>query len=214
MIVALSTDAAPRASLDELVDGCRRRGLSALHVVAGHAHGLPERSTDAELVELHAQLGAADVKLASYEVRCAETAALDTALRICAPFQATLVLPHDVPELLAQWQPACERAGVVIVHALDINAADGNVAAAAAARLLGGAPQHITLRGGGPEAAQHEGRGVGTLMAQLALRGYQGVLALAPSHTAVLPVWRAWLQHGKHWGCGSKRADAALVQLG
>jgi hypothetical protein len=73
---------------------------------------------------------------------------------------------------------------------------------------------HITLRGGGPEAAQFEGRGIGALMARLALMNYQGVLALAPSSPAVLPVWRTWLTRGRNWGCGSKTADPSLVQLG
>jgi hypothetical protein len=71
----------------------------------------------------------------------------------------------------------------------------------------------IILRGAGPEAAQHEGRGIGALMTRLTLAGYQGILTLAPSSSAVLPVWRTWLEHGRKWGCGSKTADSALVQL-
>ena len=83
----------------------------------------------------------------------------------------------------------------------------------AARARLDGTVDLIVLRGAGPEAAQHEGRGIGALMTRLTLAGYAGILTLAPSGPAVLPVWRAWLQHGKNWGCGSKTADPSLVQL-
>ncbi len=100
-------------------------------------------------------------------------------------------------------------------NTLELNAAREDVAAAYAAALAAGkVVQHITLRGAGPEAAHHEGRGIGTLMTRLALSSYQGTLLLAPSSKAALPLWRAWLQHGRNWGCGSKQQDHSLVQLG
>jgi hypothetical protein len=42
---------------------------------------------------------------------------------------------------------------------------------------------------------------------------YQGVLAIAPSSKAVLPVWQTWLAHRRSWGCGSKTSDPSLFQL-
>lgn len=122
---------------------------------------------------------------------------------------------------LEEFTEAAARRGITRVEeaapedSLVLNAAQEDVAMAYATAVLRGYnPRHITLRGGGPEAVYHEGRGIGALMARLALSGYNGVLALAPSSDAAVPVWRAWLNKGKNWGCGSKQQDAALVQLG
>jgi hypothetical protein len=166
MLVALSSAAAPSASLAELVEGAARRGLSAVQLVAGHAHGISAASTAAELDAAVAIGQAAGVKIVGFEM------------------------------------------GAVL------DASRGNVDVAAA-RLFAEQPQiqHITLRGGGPEAAQFAGRGIGQLMARLALMNYQGVLTLAPSSKAVLPVWHTWLDHGRSWGCGSKTSDPSLFQL-
>ena len=157
MLVALSSHAAPRASLQELIDGCARRGLFALHLVPGHAHGI--------------EADAAPQEIAGIRVVTAST------------------------------------------NCIEVNAAVEDVDAAVRTRL-DGSVDLIVLRGAGPEAAQHEGRGIGALMTRLTLSGYRGVLSLAPSSNAVLPVWRTWLQQGRKWGCGSKTADESLVQLG
>lgn len=74
--------------------------------------------------------------------------------------------------------------------------------------------RHIVLRGGGPEATAQEGRGVGSLMARLALSGYRGTLALAPSSPRYQVIWDAWLGRRGSWGCGSKEEDRTLVSLG
>ena len=213
MILALSSDALPTASLEELIAACIRRGLSALHLVADHAHGL-ERASDAELAEAVSALRSSGIRLASFGVGHPRAVDADAVLRVCRACEAAFVVPADWPTGAAGRRFA--EAKIAILQSVDVNAAAGNVADAAAAACLQRSAEvgHITLRGGGPEAAQHEGRGVGTLMARLALSGYQGILAIAPSSTAVLPVWRAWLHHGKNWGCGSKRADYSLVQLG
>ncbi|HEY0672955.1 MAG TPA: hypothetical protein VGD27_11835 [Longimicrobiales bacterium] len=190
MIIALSSAAAPNASLPELVEGCARRGLSALHLIAGHQHGVGPEMTDAALDDAVALTRAADVQVVAYEID--DAAQSQAAARICQRFGAMLV------------------PGSVV-----LDAARENVAEAAAAFFARNADiPHITLRGGGPEAAQFEGRGIGGLMARLALMNYRGVLALAPSSTSVLPVWRTWLRRGRNWGCGSKTADPSLIQLG
>jgi hypothetical protein len=188
MRIALSSAAAPAASLAELVESCQRRGLSALHLVAGHGHGISDLCTDAELAHAHQLAQSAGVSVVSFEpgARGADVARISSALG-ARSVQASAVL----------------------------DASQSNVDEAAAA-LFARQPavDHITLRGGGPEAAQFEGRGIGALMARLALTSYHGVLVLAPSSTAVLPVWRTWLMRGRNWGCGSKTADPSLVQLG
>src|SRR5690606_1187708 len=93
-------------------------------------------------------------------------------------------------------------------------AADSRTARIAAVlRAAGPHLRHIRLLGGGPESAQHEGRGIGPLMARLALAGYDGPLALAPSTPRYHTAWSLWLGRGGGWGCGSKAADPSLVRL-
>ena len=192
MLVALSSHAAPRASLQQLIDGAARRGLSALHLVQGHEHGLRFQSSSEELLAAAHALTAAGVRIAVMEIDCLCEHDAERASEVCAFFGARLMT-------------AC-------TSCIDVNAADQIVDEAARVRL-DGTVDLIVLRGAGPEAAQHEGRGIGALMTRLTLAGYAGILTLAPSGPAVLPVWRAWLQHGKNWGCGSKTADPSLVQL-
>lgn len=78
---------------------------------------------------------------------------------------------------------------------------------------LGGSLRLIRLRGGGPETARQEGRGVGALMGTLALAGYDGPLVLAPTSPRYRVAWSAWLGRRGGWGCGSKTADPELVRL-
>lgn len=81
---------------------------------------------------------------------------------------------------------------------------------AAAGPLL----HHVRLRGGGPEAAQHEGMGIGALMGRLTLGHFAGTLAIAPSTPRYRYAWSAWLGRGRGgWGCGSKQSDDSLVSL-
>lgn len=49
MRLGLSSEAAPDASLEELAAACARRALTAIEIVAGHAHGVSVRSNDAAL---------------------------------------------------------------------------------------------------------------------------------------------------------------------
>ena len=121
---------------------------------------------------------------------------------------------------LEELAATCERRGIALYHEddgqpLELNPILRNVDDQfCEATKHTGMPSHIILRGGGPEAAQFEGRGIGTLMTRLSISGYQGMLILAPSSSAVLPMWQAWLRQRKSWGCGSKTADPSLVQLG
>jgi hypothetical protein len=73
--------------------------------------------------------------------------------------------------------------------------------------------RHIRLLGGGPEGAAQEGRGVGSLMARLALAGFGGTVALAPSSDRYRVVWGAWLGRRGGWGCGSVAEERSLVSL-
>jgi hypothetical protein len=190
MIIALSSAAAPSASLEELVEAAARRGLSAVHLVDGHQHGLTPASTEIEIDEALATAGAMQVEIAAFETSAATDR--DEVARVCRRLGAR----H-------------------ITQSVVLDASRENVSDALAALLsLHPALDYITLRGGGPGGAQFEGRGIGAMMARLARMNYRGVLALAPSSEAVLPVWRVWLGRGRNWGCGSKAADPSLVQLG
>lgn len=73
---------------------------------------------------------------------------------------------------------------------------------------------HVRLYGGGPEATEQEGRGVGSFMARLAISGYGGTLALVPSSARYRVIWDAWLGRRGGWGCGSASQDRSLVSLG
>jgi hypothetical protein len=93
--------------------------------------------------------------------------------------------------------------------AADTSAVAGDLIARAGSRL-----RHVRLYGGGPESSGQEGRGIGSLMARLALSGFTGTLALAPSSASYRVAWSAWLGQRGGWGCGSTSQDRQLVTLG
>lgn len=68
-------------------------------------------------------------------------------------------------------------------------------------------PVHIRLAGAGPEAANIEqealGLKIGAFFGDLAVLGYRGTLALAPSSESKLDLWRRWLLEERGWGCGT-----------
>jgi hypothetical protein len=71
----------------------------------------------------------------------------------------------------------------------------------------------IRLHGGGPEAALHEGRGIGEMAGRLALAGYDGTVILTPTSTRYRIAWQAWLGRRGGWGCGGKTAHPELAAL-
>lgn len=64
---------------------------------------------------------------------------------------------------------------------------------------------HVRLLGSGPEAASAGAGPVGTgaVLKELALDGYSGTVALAPSGNGARAAWRRWLLEGSGWGCGT-----------
>lgn len=64
---------------------------------------------------------------------------------------------------------------------------------------------HVRLRGAGPEAPSGTGEavGTGTLFKELALRGYNGTVALAPSRQGREAVWQEWVFDERGWGCNT-----------
>lgn len=198
MIVALSSEAAPRASLPELAEACAQRGVQALQLAVDHTLQL---QVAAEVAERYG------VRIVALRISAPDAVAPAMAARLGAAVFAT-------ENLGSEWQANFRAHGGQLVSPLELNPQLGNVDEQYQAALAAGpVPTHIILRGGGPEAAQFEGRGIGTLMTRLSIAGNRGVLVIAPSAPAVTPVWQTWLRRAG-WGCGSKTADASLVQLG
>lgn len=226
MRLGLSSAAAPDAGLDALLEIARRRGLYALELRAGDEHGVTpqqpagwaaaaardagvqlaayragEDETADELAELSVTLGTR-VLLAGREA-----AARARAVNAAGGRAAVLVTgPHAVEDaevaaaagLAVAWevQPLVAHAGDTARALLRLNE-----------RLV-----HITLVGGGPEVAMQDGRGVGELMGRIALAGWDGALAVAPSSPRFRIAWQQWLGRRGGTGCGSKQSEPALVR--
>lgn len=239
MRLGLSSAAAPDLPLADLVEACGRRGLSALELVAGDGHGVGadpgavapslERAREAGVpvaamllggdpaewaagAELSARLGLPVVVPAS-------GIGVDGAVRAGRSFAAAggrLLLLHPTdPEAVRALRAVAEAlpaGSVALAWEVDPSTDDPShvpdVLDLAGPRLA-----HVRLRGGGPEAMEQTGRGVGALMARLALARYGGPLILTPSTPRYHQAWRAWLGRGGGWGCGSRQSDPSLVTL-
>jgi hypothetical protein len=62
MRLGLSSEAAPDASIGEIAAACVRRGLGAVELVEGHAHGVSVRSNDAAIAAAARTLGDAGIE--------------------------------------------------------------------------------------------------------------------------------------------------------
>lgn len=184
-------------------------------VIAGYrARGLWE-ATAPETVRLAFGLNAPVIVALDDEED--DVAAVIYAARRYAAIGARLLLEHHsaVTEIEAL-RTLAERAGPdTIGLAWDADPTTGGLDDAAGIITAAGPHlRHIRLRGGGPEVAQGEGQGIGSLMGRLTLAHYGGHLAIAPSTPRFHVAWNAWLGRGRGgWGCGSKQSDESLVSL-
>jgi hypothetical protein len=235
MRLGLSSAAAPDADLSELLLACARRGLAALELRDGDAHGVTGGPDGIDGGEARRMAQEAGVELVGFR---SGGAANDEWLGQLAAEADTPVLvdgDDDVARRIQRatsLQAAGARVCVVVVGDVPTDvleavvsarfpvAWDGHVAAgdlgAAGERILRTAGQdlhHVRLIGGGPETAMHEGRGVGELMGRLALAGSAGSLVLAPGSARYRVAWERWLGRRGGWGCGSKTADPTLVSF-
>lgn len=113
-------------------------------------------------------------------------------------------------ERLRRWVEAAPAGSMGL--AWDVAPGDGALAVPEAPLAVGdGHIRHIRLYGGGPESMGQEGLGVGGLMGALALSGFTGALALAPSDRRYRYAWGAWLGRKGGWGCGSKAGSETVV---
>lgn len=235
MLLGLSSAAAPDAALDELLDAAVRRGLGALELRDGDAHGVMPGDGGVSAMAAAERAAAANVTLSGYR---SDRVAHDLALaRLSYALGAPVILdgPDDVVTRIDRARQMVAAGGdVAVVLRGDSVADDAALVAAAglglaweanpafgslgaiAESLLQQYPswlRHIRLIGGGPETEMQHGKGVGELMRQLALAGYDGKLILAPSTPGYRIAWRNWLGRHRGWGCGSKATESSLVQL-
>lgn len=225
MRLALSSAAAPDATLSELAAAARRRGLRALELEQGHGHGLLQQDGSA-FVAARAALREQGVEvaairlhdLAGCELHGLRAAALGAALLL--PAAAALAAPGALVALRAAGVDAVlafpDAATLLAADArlirggcgvsCDVLPARDNLLTAAPAlvKRWGVSLRHLRLHGGGPEAVSQAGLGVDVLMRELALGSFHGSLALAPSAHRFRVVWSAWLGRRGGWGCGGE----------
>lgn len=244
MRLALSSAAVPDATFDELLAACARRGFAAVELEVGHAHGItpttgPTAAADA--VERAARVG---IGIAALRLEDAASVLDPQIPRLAAALGAPVVarIGDDVAEVVRVAAPRFADAGAMLLLACsgdlaeierlrrrvelapvgamglawDVMPGDGALAVPEAPLAVGdGHIRHIRLYGGGPESMGQEGLGVGGLMGALALSGYTGALALAPSDRRYRYAWGAWLGRRGGWGCGSKAgSDAGVLEIG
>ena len=242
MRLSLSSAAAPDATLPELLAACARRGLAALELVEGHAHGIAIGIDAARARAVQTEARDAGVTICGLFLESVDSGDLDTAARLAATLQAPIVVPAPVVDagLLSAANNAFSAAGaeLLLAHGTDPGALKvlrRSLEALPEAQPIGLAwelrpdlddaglmdrvPEtagahlrYVRLYGGGPEASRQTGRGVGAMMARLTLTRYGGPLVLTPSSSRYHYIWRAWLGRTGGWGCGSK-ADRSLVKL-
>lgn len=232
MRLGLSSAAAPDASLDELLDACGRRGLAALELRDGDAHGLEPRDT-ARAQDAARSAAAAGVALAGYRTAGDASAAALAGLSVALGAPVLLDGPAGVAgrveraaeiarlggsaAVVVGGQSAADDGALVaaggIEVAWDADPAAGPVGEQVGALLAPVGPRLalIRLAGGGPEALGQAGQGIGELMGRLALSGYDGAVVLAPTSSRYRVAWQTWLGRGGGWGCGSKAAALPLV---
>ncbi len=233
----LSSEAAPRATLDELLSGAARHGLTSLELRAGDGHDVSAATALGRDDGAAAKrtIAAASAELCGYrDTGCEDETALAELSRVleCRILvDSPAVLTHRLGR--ADLLRASGAAVAVVVRGREavgdarmVTKAGHDVSWTAdprqeplggpAASLLadcGDSLCHIQLLGGGPESVMYEGRGVGELMARLALAGYSGDVVLAPSSPRYHVLWETWLGKRGGWGCGSRTADSSLVTL-
>lgn len=220
MKLLLSSDAAPAASTADLTQACRRRSLAGLELTAGagHAHGVntalcpPREQAGVACVAedcapvhwLRVPPGASKAMTLTW---AGGAHRLDAGLLLPAPAAnppqgVPLALAHGTDpaaaEDAARWAERRDAQTCWEVAA-DASKDDLNAVLDATAHRLA----HVRLLGAGPEAQADGAAGAHPLWSALALRGFAGTVALAPSPGADLGAWHRWLFDARGWGCNT-----------
>lgn len=241
MKLGISSAAAPDDSLVDLVEACRRRGLSTLELKVGDAHGIHHTDADRARDAIR-RTTVQGVTIAAVASDGSAPSEWLEAIRTAAIIRVPAVLAADTMK--------SGEMKVLAGHATDLDvrllflhrgSADQVKALADALRTIPAGSAglaweidpdtteldasgnliaasgldlaYIRLRGGGPESHGQNGLGIGSLIARLAIARYHGPLILTPSTARYRRAWAAWLGRQGGWGCGSKQSDPSLVTL-
>lgn len=234
MRLGLCSEAAPDASLDELIAAAARRGFLALELRAGDAHGVAPGEA--------ARSGATAMKLAEAGLvltgfRTAGVTEVAGLARLSTVLSTPLLI-DDQGELAERIDRAKALATAGATVAVVVRGADALrdaiiVRSAGLALAWDADPGlgrlgpmtdelleqcraelgHVRLIGGGPEADRQHGRGIGQMMCSLALAAFHGNLILAPSSTRFRVLWDGWLGRRRGWGCGSAASESSPAPL-
>ena len=216
MQLILSSVALPSASPETVCRGARERSLAGVEwVVRGRAaedRAVPLSEGSEEDVRWIMVGDDASTADQLYWGRQAHLCGAGLVLRapveeasLCAP----LALQHgsDVAaaERAASWAQTHDAQTCWTVEG-------GTVSADRVAAVLeatGPTLAHVRLRGAGPETEAGGGDGTSALFKALALRGYSGTVALAPSAQGTGGAWRRWCFEERGLGCNTAANKAA-----
>lgn len=229
MRTALSSAAAPGASLEELLAGLARHGLAALELRVGDAHAIHSSTPPSALAEARRMLARAGVQVTGLLDADGSAPAPEACRALGTRWLIGADLPLHTRLERADWARTTGLPVAVVVGGADAPAETHEVRQAGHAVVWEAHPAHapleplcdgvmvacaghltgVRLCGGGPEGSLHEGRGIGWVMTRLTLAGFDGALTLAPSDRRYHMVWSSWLGRHSGWGCGSKVAEPA-----
>ena len=214
MDLTLSSATLPSESVAALRHGARRRELKGLEWVESPSDGaLPRGPDQATLgkgtppvrwVLLNGEHALTDVL---YWSRRAHLLGAGLLLReavvessLCVPLATVHGTDVEGAQRAAAWARLHEAQTCweIRLDAIDRDAIEAVLSVTAP--TLG----HVRLLGAGPEEGEGNGRSVtGWLFKELALRGYDGTIALAPSGAGRRDEWRRWLFDERGWGCNT-----------
>lgn len=224
MGLSLTSTAAPHLDLDARGAACLGRGLDGQELVldaagalealvgktsASQAHIVALRvetldPTSAPAVALLAAKWQVPVSVSAQAVERADYKAIGAVFSAAG---AKLHLGHgtDLVETMSLIT-ALEHDGLTGILGLAWELRPSTQRLDDAGAVLFAAREHlglVRLYGGGPEQHDQEGKGLGTVLTDLALSRYSGPTVLCPSSPEQLPRWEKWLESRKPTGCGS-----------
>lgn len=109
MYLGLSTEAAPDADLAAVVRGCVRRGLRAIELVAGHAHGLSVASSRSAVREARRVLDGEGITQRVFRPATVADALSEAAAELGGRLDAAVVLPGPGVDIVAGSLAAAAR---------------------------------------------------------------------------------------------------------
>lgn len=219
MQMILSSAALPEGSLEMLRRGARRRGLKGLELVVGtggdpacelnRSAAGPETTTKEE-PPVRWVLGREAVSEVEVMYWGRQAHLLGTGLLLRQPVSASpiavpLAVLHPTDQTDTQRAAAWARLhDASTAWTVDLRR-DSQEAFDAILDATAPTLSHVRLVGAGPEAqsAAPGTTATGTVLKELALRGYDGTVALAPSPDGSPGAWRDWLFEERGWGCNT-----------